>query len=56
MNINGLLKELMGRYSFEKAYSIIQIATEDREFENNDVYIIMTRTLDGDIFSCRWKK
>jgi hypothetical protein len=56
MNRKNLLKELMGRYSFEKAHSIVQIATEDREFENDDVYIMMTRTLDGDIFDCKWKK
>ena len=24
--------------------------------ETLDVYIIMTRTLDGDIFDCKWKK
>lgn len=45
----------MKRYSFEVAHSIRQIATEDREFENNDVYIVMTRTLNRDIFSCKWK-
>lgn len=56
MNRKNLLKELMERYSFEKAHSIIQIATEDREFENDDIHIIMTRTLDGDIFDCKWKK
>lgn len=55
MNRKELLNELMERYSFEKAHSIIQIATEDREFENDDVYITMTRTLDGDIFGCKWK-
>lgn len=56
MNRKEILNELMKKYSFEKAHSIRQIATEDREFENDDVYIIMTRTLDGDIFSCKWKK
>ena len=54
-NSKELLNELMKRYSFEKAHSIRQIATEDREFANDDVYIIMTRTLDGDIFDCKWK-
>lgn len=49
MNRKEILNELMKKYSFEKAHSIRQIATEDREFENDDVYIIMTRTLDGDI-------
>ena len=56
MNRKNLLKELMKRYSFEKAHSFIQIATEDREFENDDIHIIVTRTLDGDIFDCKWKK
>lgn len=56
MNRKEILNELMKKYSFEKAHSIRQIVTEDREFENDDVYIIMTRTLDGDIFSCKWKK
>ena len=56
MNRKEILNELMKRYSFEKAHSIRQIATEDREFENDDVYIMMTRTLDGDIFDCKWKK
>ena len=55
MNRKEILNELMKKYSFEKAHSIRQIATEDREFENDDVYIIMTRTLDGDIFDCKWK-
>lgn len=55
MNRKNLLKELMERYSFEKAHSIIQIATEDRKFENDDMYIVMTRTLDGDIFDFKWK-
>ena len=54
-NRKELLNELMKRYSFEKAHFIRQIATEDREFENDDVYIIMTRTLDGDIFDCTRK-
>ena len=56
MNRKEILNELMKRYSFEKAHSIRQIATEDREFENYYVYIIMKRTLYGDIFSCEWKK
>lgn len=56
VNRKEILNELMKRYSFEKAHSIRQIATEDREFENDDVYIMMTRTLDGDIFDCKWKK
>ena len=56
MNRKEILNELLKRYSFEKARSIRQIATEDREFENDDVYIMMIRTLDGDIFSCEWKK
>ena len=56
MNRKEILNELMKKYSFEKAHSIRQIATEDRKFENDDVYIMMTRTLDGDIFSCKWKK
>lgn len=44
------------RYSFEKALSIIQIAREDREFEDENVRITMKRTPDGDIFDCMWKK
>lgn len=55
MDRKSLLKELRKRYSFEKAHSIVQMATEDREYENDDVYIVMTRTLDGDIFNCKWK-
>lgn len=57
VNLNRieLLNELMKKYSFEKAHSIRQIATEDREFENNDVYIIMTRTISADTFDCKWK-
>ena len=57
INLNRieLLNELMKRYSFEKAHSIRQIATKDRKFENDDVYITMTRTLGEDIFDCRWK-
>lgn len=57
VNLNSieLLNELMKKYSFEKAHSIRQIATEDREFENNDVYIIMTRTINADTFDCKWK-
>ncbi len=57
INLNRieLLNELMKRYSFEKAHSIRQIVTENREFENNDIYIIMTRTICGDIYECRWK-
>ena len=56
MNRKEILNELMKRYSFEKAHSIRQIVTEDREFENDDVYIMMTRTLDGDILFCKCKK
>ena len=55
MNRKEILHELMKRYSFEEAHSIRQIATEDREFENDDVYIVMTRTLDRDLFDCKWK-
>ncbi len=55
MNRKEILNELMKRYSFEKAHSIRQIATEDREFANDAVYVTMTRTLDGDIFNCKWK-
>lgn len=55
MNRKDLLRELMKKYSFEIAYSIIQIATEDREFEDDNARIIMTRTLDGDIYYLEWK-
>ena len=55
MNRKELLNALMKKYSFERAHSIIQIVTEDREFENDDVYIIMKRTIDGDIFRGWWK-
>ena len=34
MNRKEILNELMKKYSFEKAHSIRQIVTEDREFEN----------------------
>lgn len=56
MNRKTLLNKLMKRYSFEKAHSLIQIATEDREFENDDVHITMIRTLNGDVFDFKWKK
>lgn len=55
MNKKDLLKELMKKYSFEKSYSIIQIVSEDGEFENSDIKIIMTRTLKSDLFNLEWK-
>ena len=55
MDRKRLLNELMWKYSFEKAHSIIQIVTEDREFEDENVYIMMTRTLDGDVYYYEWK-
>lgn len=55
MSSKVLLQSLREKYSFEKAYSILQIVTEDREFENNDVKIVMTRTLNGDIYYLEWK-
>ena len=39
MNRKEILNELMKKYSFEKAHSIRQIVTEDREFENDEEYI-----------------
>lgn len=55
MNRRELLNELMKKYSFEKSHSFIQIATEDRIFENGDVTITMIRTPKADIFNCDWK-
>lgn len=55
MNRKQLLNELMWRYSFEKAHSIIQIVTENREFEDENVHIIMTRTLGSDVYHYEWK-
>lgn len=55
MNRKQLLNELMWRYSLEEANSIIEIVTEDREFEDENVHIIMTRTFDCDIYYHEWK-
>lgn len=55
MNRKQLLKELMKRYSFEKAHSFVQIATEDRIFINDDVKITMTRTLESDLYTLEWQ-
>ena len=55
MSSKELLQALQGKYSFEKAYSILQIATEDREFKNGNVEITMTRTLNGDVYYLKWK-
>lgn len=41
----GLLKELKKKYSFEKAYSIIQIAIEDGHFKNDEVDISVHGTI-----------
>ena len=54
MNRNQLLDKLMDKYSFEKSHSFIQIATEDRNFENDDVKITMTRTSEGDLYTLEW--
>lgn len=40
-----LLKELKKKYSFEKAYSFIQIAIEDGYFKNDEVDIIVSDTI-----------
>lgn len=55
MNRKQLLKELMKKYSFEKSHSFIQIATEDGVFENNEVKITMTRTLEVDLYTLEWQ-
>lgn len=55
MNRKQLLEELMKRYSFEKAHSFVQIVTEDRIFENEDVKITMTRTLEADLYTLEWQ-
>lgn len=55
MSSKALLRSLKEKYSFEKAYSILQIATEDREFEDDNVRIVMNRTLNGDIYDLEWK-
>ena len=36
-------------------YSFIQIATEDGVFENNEVKITMTRTLEEDLYTLEWQ-
>lgn len=50
-----LLRQLMHRYSFEVAHAIIQVTIECRGFENDNVYIMMTRTRYGDNFKLKWK-
>ena len=54
MNKNQLLDKLMDKYSFEKAHSFIQIATEDGIFEDTDVKITMTRTSEGIVYTLEW--
>ena len=56
MNRKDLLCKLKAKYSFEKAHSIIHIATEDREYEDDNVKIVMTRTLMSDVYILEWKK
>lgn len=56
MKKTDLVRNLMCRYSFEKSYSIGQIAEEDREFENDEVKITMTRTIQRDEYTLEWKK
>lgn len=57
MNKKNLLRELMKRYSFEKAHSIVQILMEDKKFENDDVSITMTCVNKREIFiECEWKQ
>ena len=46
----ALLKVLRTWYSFEKAHSIIQIAREDREYEDEHIRIEVKVTPQKDVF------
>ena len=55
MNGYDLLKELKKKFSFEKARSIVQIATELGAYESCYVKITTKRLPDSNVFTLEWK-
>ena len=52
-----LRDQLRKKYSFEKSYAIAQIAIEDGYYDNKDVHVVASKTLDGiHSFQLYWKE
>ena len=52
-----LLQELRNKYPFGKSASIVQTATDNGFFENDDVLIVVNREDADDYYQCdlKWK-
>ena len=50
--------ELSKKYSFEKSYAILQLATEDGEYDNNEVHVELKaeHSTDNYLFTVDWRE